>query len=1083
MVKELAWYLEDNRFTNIMNELKTSVQVYGEAKQKGMPVNEINRLKEQSRLLFEDHCIRSGLREKDASYINIDREFFEGGKLDEDSLDVFIKNIVKKHCHQKTLWLYMGTTGSLTEISKREMKNQGHRYENYLPIMYKDSHDKNYLENTFSKNAVPIYMYSDGSVSCNYNNEKAQFRYDALKDQSGMHWKKTYNSNDMVEKNGWHGTFDETGTWVKEKEKEKKSEAKRTTRVEELKIIKCGDNAILYDPRMILLNSGSIFYLSEDGEVYGSIERDIEQTLDMLRQEMISLGVKSIHKISAANPNDSKVLEQYKKTLDDLADSNVSLIDIKTADAVIEKEKEDAKNQILEMSSLEIERTIRAVPFSGKENHGDKVIRTLKDGIVSIPLSLTRKDDCKILGLNETEISEIEKIKIPEEHQKNYDAALSNLYAGWSMFAGSGLGRIELAEKVKKFFTNGKHHEEEIITAEVNLETLLSDPSEKEMGAAKLYVPNIPGGYREAKTIDFYNERECEKYLGNLEKQRILPSGGMVEALKALQNHLPKEITELTKEKINRSIMRGLKEYQSVSMSTGMKIHELIEASIRFAAAGTMSVGAASLLKKKVFYEFPLWKLIKEASRENYQSRGQNVKTLLHKKGDQQENIPIAVIGGNTGKPLTELGFDSGTLKSQYAYGKNAAFETASFLQNIRINESFFKSLEEDENNSFVPGLKKIIAKEERPKTIKKSIVTFLESHEGIGFNVSTQTGLDAYIMSRRYKASGLNRKELQEIIEEQKEKSISVKNISSIVPKYRDAGIPVSTSRKIPRGMPEKIFQHGTISDSDKIANNDESLESFALDTSSITENNVEPQSVNKAGIHPVLIINEDNKNFFSITEFAKLDTKELKDRYGYGEEDAANIVNVLSRIYAAKENEDAYQTYVRSIIEELTASGKNKDSETLCQTLLEKLKKIINESTITEQSVKKQNVQHLPDCNTVSSNYAGSEEKLPQRTSGYDFDRSRIPPIAAALLPRETSSANIQTDPETIRLRRIEAEYEKEKAEWAKKNQPVLARSAAYDLGRAEVSDACSEADKPEKIGRLLNDEFIKSVLKELL
>ena len=83
MLKELSWYLEDNRFTNLVTELDGSLKRYEAAKRENMAEESLTKLREKSRLLFEDHCVRSGMREEGKSFISIDAEFFSGDALDQ----------------------------------------------------------------------------------------------------------------------------------------------------------------------------------------------------------------------------------------------------------------------------------------------------------------------------------------------------------------------------------------------------------------------------------------------------------------------------------------------------------------------------------------------------------------------------------------------------------------------------------------------------------------------------------------------------------------------------------------------------------------------------------------------------------------------------------------------------------------------------------------------------------------------------------------------------------------------------------------------------------------------------------------
>ena len=129
MIKELNYYITTNRFSQIAEELETTVRSYAEDIGKKGEIE----LRENAHKLCSSHLVSSGLRSKSNSFINIDAEFFDGNELIEANLNRFIKDVLKAHGYQKVLWEYMGTTGLMTEISKAAMKTDGFSYENYLP--------------------------------------------------------------------------------------------------------------------------------------------------------------------------------------------------------------------------------------------------------------------------------------------------------------------------------------------------------------------------------------------------------------------------------------------------------------------------------------------------------------------------------------------------------------------------------------------------------------------------------------------------------------------------------------------------------------------------------------------------------------------------------------------------------------------------------------------------------------------------------------------------------------------------------------------------------------------------------------
>jgi len=188
MIKEYNYYITTNRFSQIAEDLDYAVRSYALVIDKQDA--ETDSLRERARMLCSEHLIKSGLRNKNNSFINIDAEFFEGGELIEENLNKFIKNILKAHGYQKILWEYMGTTSLMTEISKSAMETDGFKYENYLPAVLKKK----------------IAQENKTKINRNFNR---------LGDDSGFDWSKSYDPNYTVEKKGWFSDYDENGVWTR----------------------------------------------------------------------------------------------------------------------------------------------------------------------------------------------------------------------------------------------------------------------------------------------------------------------------------------------------------------------------------------------------------------------------------------------------------------------------------------------------------------------------------------------------------------------------------------------------------------------------------------------------------------------------------------------------------------------------------------------------------------------------------------------------------------------------------------------------------------------------------------------------
>ena len=242
MIKEYNYYITTNRFLQIAEELDSAVRSYADSIGKDSE----KKLREKARQLCSEHLVKSGIRNKNNSFINIDAEFFEGGELVEANLNRFIKDVLKAHGYQKILWEYMGTTGMMTEISKEAMKSDGFDYEKFLPV---ELREKEAEKKVFKLNR-------------NFNR---------LKDDSGFDWSKGYDPNDTITKNGWYSDYDENGIWTRFNDGDEKKQGERkeiSIKKYVIRLVKTRTGCLLYDPDMILLNPILLWYINQEQEVY-----------------------------------------------------------------------------------------------------------------------------------------------------------------------------------------------------------------------------------------------------------------------------------------------------------------------------------------------------------------------------------------------------------------------------------------------------------------------------------------------------------------------------------------------------------------------------------------------------------------------------------------------------------------------------------------------------------------------------------------------------------------------------------------------------------------------------------------------
>ncbi|MDR0320587.1 MAG: hypothetical protein LBI28_03720 [Treponema sp.] len=782
MIKELSWYLESGRFSGVAEELEGSLRKYEEAKKAGGEGDNLNSLREDARALFEDHSVRSGLRGGEAAYINIDAEFFIGNTLDENAMNSFIKNIIKGHCYQKVMWTYMGTTGLFTAISKSEMAKAGLRYEDYLPLEYKKNCPaQKPLEETAGKDTQIFYQYGDGTVSTEYVPEKAKLKFNMLEDTSGVDWKAGYDPNGGVKKAGWHGDYDHNGNWVRVNEQGSGNLPVNHDGMVTLELIRDGDSAILYDPGMLLLASPLLLYTTESGEPYGELSMDRERTVKEIDESLKKMGVTGIKAVGGIEADKPELLAAYREILGSNALPELQAMEGKKALAVREAREQDAAASVAEGAGIKLEKKLRVAGRHGGSSAS--VLAAVADGSVMSPLSPRKTTDGLALGLSEEETVELSAATVKAEYEELYDAALSNMYASWSYYAGAA-SRLGFAELVRGYLEGTEGDKtSEAITAQTTLGEIINGSGEAEKDGVSLYSSGIPGVFSEPETVDFCDEAAKERYVQSLERKRILPKGGAVAALSALKA-MPEGNTE-QKAELNRRLTRAFGEYKAISMSTGMPIGEIISA-----AKGEN----ASAMGRKVYYELPVPALITSAAKENRQKR----EVRLEEAADNGNEV--IVIGGVNGPALDEVLLTRETLKNDYAFSEEEADKAQSFLHGIRL------PLE----NPVVPPFLLETIKRDKINTagaLRKSILQSLSGNENVSYNLAGSEGLRAYAESGRSKVS---KNEVQTLLQEELKKSAyrtaPSGSVEKVKMKYRDGGAIVPFVRNSPKGFPERI-------------------------------------------------------------------------------------------------------------------------------------------------------------------------------------------------------------------------------------------------------------------------------------
>ena len=581
MLKELSWYIETNRFTNIVEEIEEKAAAYSEALKTDSENKE--ELRDDLRTLCQWHMEKSGYKTESVPYINIDLEFFDGHDINRAALSTFEKEIIKAHMYQKHLWEFMGTTGSMTVISKTAMRQDGFVYESYLPLEYKKTHNaKSPISNILEENpdAVPIYIYPDGSVSGEYNPEKSKFRLDALRDKSGFDWtRKGWDPNYEVHKEGWHGEYDETGTWTMVREG--KGEYEKTSytgarfeKLPEIEILKDGDRAILYDPNYSLISTFERIFLLTDGNIYGVEQEDAEKTVSLIKEAMDEMGIKSIKavcggdirpdakrlnpqllkekSVSEAAPakktaipsrqrkgqkiTNERILSFYKKLFGEALESNAEVASYKEYRKTKKELAEKAESKRTEESGRSLSEKIAIVKASGTE--GKELIRAIQTEKTKIPLSVFNPADKKESGLTDEEFNIIQNYAVPEHKKELFSRAILNLLVERETIRTSGKEVRELFDTVYADVVQGKKSDE-AISVETTFSELCSNP-DKSLGAEPI----------ESSTL---------------------------EKLTEAKRNLPEQKTQELQKKVNAAVDNIIRNFSAVRMSTGMTPEEAVK--------------------------------------------------------------------------------------------------------------------------------------------------------------------------------------------------------------------------------------------------------------------------------------------------------------------------------------------------------------------------------------------------------------------------------------------------------------------------------------------------------------------------
>ena len=724
LIKEYLWYVQPGRYSAIAQEIEEAVQSYAISKNQSSKKKK-DRLRAAAQQLCAHHLVHSGIREEQNVCINIDAEFCSEGTVNQENLNRFIKEIVKAYCYQKVLWEYMGTTSSFTCISKLAMEQDGFVYEDYLPVSYKRDAAQKEAEKIKRENKVPIYAYTDGTVSEHYDKKKARFSFNALKDTSGFNWTKGYDPNDTVEKKGWHGAYNKDGYWVKVNESEHTEElgSIRQPVVQPLQLIKEKEGALLYDGSGFFSETSDILYIDALLHVYAHSQNDKTATVERIKQALQDLGVHTISHVACPGVGKKETRERYRKALGKLARDDLQIIEVKEAEHKIQSYKAQQALAQAQHKGILLEKSIQAAAQSGMNA---PAIRTI-DIEKGIPTALNRTDteDLKTLLSKPADIEYIQTLPVADEQEALFNRILLHLLY-LKKHSASDISVSQLAQSICDSLQGKK------TSVQMGYQTSFYKLCNAEDELEKR-IKNTKTAY------DISVSSQRERFLHELVHKKYIAQDNVATIEQELSS-LYESIPEEQKEKTNRSIQNVLYAYKDIATSTGMSIKEIIQKAAQQQNATNDMI---------IYREVPLQTLIKYASTQKPLSKTIRIAPL-----DKKTSVPI-IIGGQQGNSVATLLYEH--------TGQTLPAEIIAVLQTIRLTDT-------------VNGRQKQHIKELVQHTFKKTkghvqefakdLYCALDIREDVSYNLADKAGLRAYEQSQRFRKSGLTKTQLSALIQ-----------------------------------------------------------------------------------------------------------------------------------------------------------------------------------------------------------------------------------------------------------------------------------------------------------------------------
>ena len=724
LMKEYLWYVQPERYSAIAQEIEEAVQSYAISKNQSSKKKK-DRLRAAAQQLCAHHLVHSGIREEQNVCINIDAEFCSEGTVNQENLNRFIKEIVKAYCYQKVLWEYMGTTSSFTCISKLAMEQDGFVYEDYLPVSYKRDAAQKEAEKIKRENKVPIYAYTDGTVSEHYDKKKARFSFNALKDTSGFNWTKGYDPNDTVEKKGWHGAYNKDGYWVKVNESEHTEEigSIRQPIVQPLQLIKEKEGALLYDGSGFFSETSDILYIDALLHVYAHSQNDKTATVERIKEALQDLGVHTISQVACPDVGKKETLERYRKALGKLARDDLQIIEVQEAEHKIQSYKAQQALAQAQHKGILLEKSIQAAAQSGMSA---AAIRTI-DIEKGIPTALNRTDteDLKTLLSKPADIEYIQTLPVADEQEALFNRILLHLLY-LKKHSASDIPVSQLAQSICDSLQGKKTN------AVMGYQTSFSHICEGQDDLTQ-HIQKQKNEY------DISVRTQRESFLHHLVNKKYIAQVN-VHTIEQELSSLYESIPEEQKEKTNRSIQNALYAYKDIATSTGMSIKEIIQKAAQQQNATDDMI---------IYREVPLQTLIKYASTQKPLSKTTKIAQL-----NEKTIVPI-VIGGQQGSSVATLLYEH--------TGQTLPAEIIAVLQTIKLTDTVNARQKQHIQELVQHTFKKTKG---HVQEFAKDLYCALDIREDVSYNLADKEGVRAYEQSQRFRKSGLTKTQLSALIQ-----------------------------------------------------------------------------------------------------------------------------------------------------------------------------------------------------------------------------------------------------------------------------------------------------------------------------